>query len=334
MRRLLALLILLSGVLVTTWLRSDRVLIKTEKTLRFTPLAQPSSAAFAAHMGPFRLAGMWHVTLSSWLFGGYSALIALPDGRFLAVSDIGTYLTFTPPGETRQATPHFGPFMAAELQNKQGVDIESATRDPKSGKLWLGFEGRNAIVRMSPRWIEEARASPPAIRGWGRNSGAEAMVRLADGRFVLLRETPLDWLSARRHDAVVFSGDPVAKPNAAAHFVFDGPANFDPVDMAQLPDGRVLVLMRALTWPFPMRFAGRIAIGDPRLIAPGKTWRVTEVARIASSLPIDNFEAMAVTTRADGKITVWLLSDDNQAKLQRTLLWKLVVDPADLPSGR
>jgi hypothetical protein len=40
---------------------------------------------------------------------------------------------------------------------------------------------------------------------------------------------------------------------------------------------------------------------------------------------------MAVTPRADGRLTVWLISDDNQTQLQRTLLWKLVVDPADLP---
>jgi hypothetical protein len=42
---------------------------------------------------------------------------------------------------------------------------------------------------------------------------------------------------------------------------------------------------------------------------------------------------MAVTQRPDGRLNVWLISDDNQAKLQRTLLWKLVVDPKDLPGS-
>lgn len=333
MRRNIALVVLVVGVLCTTWARNDRVLIVPDDTLRFQPLHLPPEPEIAAHMGPFHLEAAWQVTLGSWLFGGYSALLALPDGRFLAISDTGNYLTFMPPGGNHRSVPRYGPILKQDRPDKRGVDIESATRDPATGNIWLGLEYRNAVVRLDHRWMESARVRPPAIRDWGLNTGTEAMTRLSDGRFVLLSEGPLDWWKPSRHDAVIFPGDPVAHRDAAQHFTFDGPANFDPVDMVQLPDGRLLVLMRALTWPFPMRFAGRIAIGDPAGIKPGQTWHVTEVARIASSLPIDNFEGMAVTARGDGQLNVWLISDDNQAKLQRTLLWKLVVDPADLPGG-
>ena len=171
--------------------------------------------------------------------------------------------------------------------------------------------------------------SPPQMRGWGVNLGPESLVRLRDGRFIVLREGFDGWFDNRHHRALIFAGDPVDDPHGA-EFTFIGPRGFKPVDMAQLPDGRVLILMRKLVWPMPMRFAGRIAIADPRAIRPGGEWRADSVAMLSSSLPIDNFEGMAIVPRGDRQVVVWLISDDNQAVSQRTLLWKLIVDPTRL----
>ena len=330
MQRNIALLILLLGVTATTWLRSERVLIVPNDTLHFRALTRPPERVLAAHLGPFRLAGAWHMTLGSYKFGGYSALVAMPDKRLLAIADNGNFLTFMPPG-AKPYTPRIGTLLSDPRNEKRNVDTESATRDPKTGTIWLGLEYVNAIVRIGPHWMETGRVRPKAMAHWSTNSGAEAMVRLADGRFLVLSEGAREWIYPHRHDGVLFTDDPVANRGKAQRFTFDGPAAFDPVDMAQMPDGRVLVLMRTLIWPLPERFAGRIAIGDPAEVRAGGTWKVTEVARIASGLPIDNFEGMAIVPRRDGKLTVWLISDDNQTKLQRTLLWKLVVDPAELP---
>jgi len=331
-QRNIALLILLLGVTVTTWLRSDRVLIVPDDTLHFTALKLPPAAKLAAHLGPFRLMGAWHMTLGSYKFGGYSALVALPDKRLLAVADNGRFLTFMPPGG-RPYTPVLGTLLTDKRNDKRMVDTESATRDPSTGTIWLGLEYLNAIVRIGPHWQETGRVRPKAMADWPPNSGPESLLRLSDGRFITLSEGAQEWIYPRRHDGVLFAGDPVAAQGKGQRFTFDGPAAFDPVDMAQLPDGRVLILMRTLIWPLPEKFAGRIAIGDPAQIREGGTWKVTEVARIASGLPIDNFEGMAVVPRADGMVTVWLISDDNQTRLQRTLLWKLVVDPSQLPGA-
>ncbi len=84
----------------------------------------------------------------------------------------------------------------------------------------------------------------------------------------------------------------------------------------------------------PLRFAGKIALADPAAIRPGGIWRSVEVAKLSSQLPVDNFEAIAVEPRANGKLTVWLMSDDNQALSQRTLLWKMALDPKLLPRIR
>jgi hypothetical protein len=337
-RRNIALLILLFGVMVTTWVRSERVLIVPDPVLHFTALKLPPPATLTAHLGAFRLEGAWHMTLGSSKFGGYSALIALPDRRLLAVADNGRFLTFMPPGQrgltAKPYTPRLGTLLTDPRNDKRQVDTESATRDPGTGTIWLGLEYLNAVVRFNPRWQETGRVRPAAMAQWRSNSGPEAMVRLADGRFLVLCEGPDEWVRPHRHDGVLFAGDPVAGGGKGRPFTFDGPTAFDPVDMAQLPDGRVLVLMRTLIWPLPELFAGRIAIGDPAQIHAGGTWKVVDVARIASSLPIDNFEGMAVVPRDDGRVTVWLISDDNQTRLQRTLLWKLVVNPADLPGSK
>jgi hypothetical protein len=168
------------------------------------------------------------------------------------------------------------------------------------------------------------------MRDWGDNSGPEAMTRLADGRFLVLREGFDGLLKRSRHRALLFAGDPV-EGMLPEHFDFAGPRGFNPTDMAQLPDGRVLILMRRVVWPFPPHFAGRIVLADPAEIGAGRVWRGTVVAQLASVLPVDNFEGMAIEPRGDGRLTVWLISDDNQAALQRSLLWKLALDPADLP---
>jgi hypothetical protein len=331
-QRNIAILILLV-LFALTWVRSDRVLVIPNDTLHLRALKLPPAQQLAAHLGPFKLEGAWHMTLGDYRFGGYSALLSLPDGRLLAISDFGQFLSFMPPGGPRY-TPRHGALLTDPRNDKRGVDTESATRDPKTGTIWLGLEYLNAIVRIGPHWLETGRVRPATMAHWPPNSGPEAMVRLTDGRFVALSEGAREWIHPHRHDGVVFAGDPIASGGKGERFTFDGPAAFDPVDMAQLPDGRVLVLMRTLIWPLPETFAGRIAIGDPKGIRPGGTWKVTEVARIASGLPIDNFEGMAIVPRADGRVTVWLISDDNQTRLQRTLLWKLVVDPSELPGAR
>jgi hypothetical protein len=322
----LAFLILLVGL---TWARSPTAQRGPAQTIRYVPLAVPPWADAEHHLGPFRLEGAWQMVNGSYGFGSYSALLAMPGGTLLALSDNGNYLRFTPPDAPRLSFES-GEVDVSRFKGKGDRDVESATRDPQTGRIWLGVEGTNSVIRLRPDLSVADKVRPRAIARWGRNAGAEAMLRLGDGRFILLCEDAVGWFDQRRHDAVVFDGDPVAGAKAE-HFVFEGPTGFSPTDMTQLPDGRALILMRRLVWPMPQRFAGRLAIADPSDIRPGKVWKAREVARIASSLPVDNFEGLAVVPRSDGQLTVWIISDDNFSRLQRTVLWKLTVDPRRLP---
>ena len=49
---------------------------------------------------------------------------------------------------------------------------------------------------------------------------------------------------------------------------------------------------------------------------------------LATVVPRENYEGLALRERADGAVDVWLISDDNMSVMQRTLLAKLRFDPS------
>lgn len=325
MRRVILLVIVAIVLAPGTWWRSPPPVPDDRQELQIISLGVP-----AQPVGEMRLAGAWELRSSNSHFHGYSALAALEDGSLLAVSDRGRRLRFSPPGAP--ATPAWlGPFSEASAgDEKRLADIESLARDPLTGRLWVAYEGSNLIERREPDGRIE-RAGPAAMRDWPSNAGPEAMVRLADGRFVVLSEGRTDWTRNETH-GLLFPGDPVegAEP---VPFRFAPPQGSRPVDMAQLPDGRVLVLLRSIEWGLPPGFSSKLVVADPQRIAAGESWRGNVVAEIAAPLPTENFEGLAVAAGAGGETVVWLISDDNQSIFQRTLLLKLVWRPNEKARG-
>jgi hypothetical protein len=324
-RRAALALILTLALAPGTWLRSPVPPQNHEQALRFTPLVVE-----ADRLGPFRIAGVWQLSSRNGVFGSYSAMVAPAPGRLLAFSDRGDFLDFAAPGSAPAAV-RIETVPGGSRRAKQYRDIEAATFDPLSGQTYLALEGQNTVARYSPRLKFEALRAVPEMRGWPSNSGPEAMVRLADGRFVVLCECLTGLFASGTHPALQFGGDPAA-PGATSYFTFSGAAGYRPTDLALLPDGRVLVLARRLTWPMPPRFKAKLLLADPAEIVPGGIWHTTELAELSSSLPVDNFEALAVTAGEEGKLTAWVMSDDNQALTQRTLLVQLEFSLADLPA--
>lgn len=321
-RRLILLFLISCGLASGTWLRGVAPPRNVEQRMTVEPLAQ------GATIGPFQLNGAWALRSPHTDFGSYSALIMPTPGRLYAINDSGNTLEFSPPG----LPP--GPVVIDRIigragENKKFRDVEGATRDPTSGLLWLALEGRNAVLRFSPRLQALGEVQPVGMQDWASNTGAETILRLADGRFLVLSEAYADGFQGPRHPALVFAGDPL-EDSPGLPFLVEGPTGYRPTDAAQLPDGRVIVLMRRLLWPFPARFAAKLAIGDPRQIKTGQTWKLHEVADLHYPLPVDNFEGMALEQLDTRTLALWLISDGNNAVLQRTILWELHFDPAKL----
>lgn len=236
-----------------------------------------------------------------------------------AFSDRGDSFTFTAPheapGHAGAADPILAPVPPDPRLTGDIQDIEATTRDPATGTIWLAYEQFHAIRRFTPDALGTpgaALARPPQMRDWPGNSGAEAMVRLGDGRFLLFAE--------RNGQGLLFPGDPI---DGAAARVFDvaWPDGFRPTDAALLPDGRVLILLRAMALGWPL-FRSMLAIGDPRAIGESASWRPQILANLDGLLPRENYEGLAIEPQGDS-LVLWLISDDNFSAFQRTLLARL-----------
>lgn len=325
LRRFFALaiaIVLLSPV----WLRSPAEPPNREE--RLTLIALPLLPACCS-AGPFDLIGAWQLASPHQDFGGYSALLQVQPGRLLAFSDRGYSLAFSEPGEP-QSPIRIAPLLEDSARLKDNRDVEAATRDPDSGLIWIGLEGRDAIARHRPDLRREQFREIAGMRDWPQNQGPEALLRLRDGRFVALCECNPGWFQSGRHPALLFSGDPTIGQAAPQAFTLAGIDGYRPTDMAQLPDGRVLILVRQLVWPVPARFAIKILIADPAEIARGKVWQARELADLSDPWPVDNYEGLAIERQADGSLVAWLISDENGAATQRVLLLKLRIDESKL----
>ena len=96
----------------------------------------------------------------------------------------------------------------------------------------------------------------------------------------------------------------------------------DPSDATGLPDGRVIVLERCVSWSTGLSAVIRIV--DPVAIRHGGILAGRQIARLARPYAVDNMEALAITRERSGTM-LWIASDDNFMLLQRTLLLKFRV---------
>jgi hypothetical protein len=278
------------------------------------------------------LEAAWQITSPNDDFGSYSALVALDGDDFLAVSDRGKEMRFRVRGSAPQLVS-LGPIPFNNGIAKYEQDAESATHDPASGQTWIGYESANSIRRYSPNMDRMAVVEPPIMAGWSANSGPEALERLPDGRFIVLSEGAEDW-SARSGAGVLFPGDPVDSASGVPiGFSLPLPEGMRVTDMAALPDGRVLILLRGIKIGFSPRFTAQLVLADPATIVEGEPWTWEDVGTIDPPIPLDNYEGLAVTEADEGRLNLWLISDDNDMFLQRSLLLKLGWTPPAAEGG-
>ena len=262
--------------------------------LRSSPPTAPQgdiAAELVQGAGPtpapgWEVAGVWRYRDGSTMFGGFSALLALDGHRLRAFSDRGTRFTFAEPdqaaGPQDLARQWLAPTEAFDLR-----DIEAATQDPVTRRYWLAYEGHHSINRFASSHAPDGKRDLEGEVDWRVNSGAEAMVRLGDGRFVVLPE--------REDHGLIYASDPVAG-SQPKRFVFRNPApGFAATDMIELPDKRLLLLLRGVAWARP-NFTTRLAIGP----APkaGGVFAPTVIMPLEPTVPRENYEGLAMRPRS------------------------------------
>jgi hypothetical protein len=287
------------------------------------PLAFDESNPKRTKVGALTFLGAWELRSDNGDFGGISALVALRDGRFLGVSDAGALIGFGMSGDQRADRPFIAALPGAFGKGitYKDRDSEGIAYDAVSGRVWVSYEYNHAIRRFPASMSRvNGMVRPSIMRRWPRNSGAETLVRLMDGRFLVFAEGgPDDGV----YPAIQFSGDPVEAGTTQFPFRYRPTQGYRITDASQLPDGRLLLLERRIG--FPEGFTAKLLILEPEKIGRDLTVSGEVIATLAPPLLVDNMEGLAITQEQD-RTMVWLVSDNNFNAIQRTLLMKFTLN--------
>lgn len=321
--RALKLALLILALVPVTWSFAPLPAAPRDPDLRLIDLMPPLRRALP-ETGALQLAGAWQITGRNRNLGTLSALARQGDG-LVAVGDRGAVLSFSRPDRPGPWHARLDRLVHLEWRRYHyPTDAESLFVEPGSGDLIVAYENAGMLERFSPDLARRRGIPLPAVAQWPENAGPEAMTRLADGRTLIVGETYARWLDRTRHPGLIFPGMPRPNENPA-RFELVMPSGYRPCELAQMPDGRLLVLGRHFSLT---GFRSVIAAFAPQDLRPGAVITPQVLGRIDDPRIRDNYEGMTVTREADGSQMVWLLSDSNEmVRMQRTLLLKLRIGP-------
>ena len=295
--------------------------------IRATPIAafeprDPSRVRF----GALTFRGGLELTSSYLEFGGVSAIRVGPDGSgFLAVTDKGRWLRgrIVYDGERPAgiADAEMAPVLGGDgkpLAARGWYDAESIAID--GGTVWLGIERVNQIVRFDYGRLGllargQPIALPPGISKLPNNKGLECLVSAGKGMplagtLIAISERGLD---ANGNIKGFLIGGP-----SAGEFAVTRIGEFDVSDCAVTPAGDLLLLERSFS---RLRGVGmrirRVALAS---VKPGALLDGPALLEADMGYQIDNMEGLSVHRAPNGDVVLTLISDDNFAFYQRTLL--------------
>lgn len=274
-------------------------------------------------VGALEFIEAWEMRSRNDDFGGISALMALNDGRFVGIGDAGTVIGFglTKDGQIERSFIAPLPNLRGPNLNYEDRDSEGIAFNPDTGQYWVSFEQKHAIRRYSKSFARQTGIMRPReMQDWPDNKGAEAIIRLTDGRFIAIAETVDDGT----HPAILFSGDPVERGSTITPFRLRPPTGYRVTDGMQLTDGRIIMLNRSIG--FPRGFTAKVSMLGSVSISRDAIITTDVIASLAPPLLVDNMEGIAVTSEADDTI-LWLISDNNFSIFQRTILMKFRLSP-------
>jgi hypothetical protein len=280
-------------------------------------------------VGALRYVGGFHLSSDDAAFGGLSGVDVREDGGLLAVSDDGQWVWIdlakdgvTPVGARK------GPLLDASgeaFPNKAARDAEGLTL---AGDVALvSFEQDHRILAygvgacgIAARGVETVRFTD-AFRQAGievdGNSGLEALAATSD--WIVLAG-----LETQRDDAgPVFASRIDAEP-VLSHALGQGAPQLVGLDLVEDPDGRT-VRAYSLHRGFAPATGASISVVETVFErADGGALRRTSERRLADMgallLNVDNFEAIAARPSGDGRVRLYIISDDNFSDRQRTLM--------------
>lgn len=330
--RILALSATAVGALAAAYAAGPALGAGQVETLEVSAAAVPlnRSDPAADRVGRLRFLGGLHLTSPNIRFGGLSGLLWEPAcGRLLAVSDSGTWVALEPDEEGETLRGIRAAWIAPLLDNKGSPRVSKVAADAESlartadGATWVFFEQDHraerfpAVTACTPETLAtspDLLFEPDVTKEWPRNGGMEA-ASAVENRLVAISEAA-PGKSGGRIGFASERGQPITS------FEWPIPAGgYQPTAMDRLDGETMLVLHRRV---------GLLA-GLSMVLTegqPGGAEAPREVARMAPPYSVDNMEALAIRREGERRF-VYMLSDNNFIPLQRTLLLKFELLPAE-----
>ena len=279
------------------------------------PIALPSLPEGIA----LRVLGGLEIDTGLLGFGGLSGLHLAPDLTLTAVSDLARFAVMRlaldgalrPMGLALLRRGQLRDGAGAPLTRGYAGDAEALARLP-DGTWLVAFERWHRIRAYRDldgpgRYVE----APAGLDRAPANGGLESLAVLPDGRWLAIAEQ----LPFGGDDALTTAW--IGGPGAWRRRAYRPAPSMWPVDAAALPDGGVLVLERSFS--LFGGFGGRLVRLPAAALDGGSVLAGEELLRLDPPLPSDNYEGLAVL-RHEGRTLVAMVSDNNENRLQRTLL--------------
>jgi len=264
-------------------------------------------------------------------FGGYSGISVDADGAGLwAIADTGHWLRLV---FQRNAAGLPEGIAAAEIQPLRDANGTVITRKVLSDAEALRHlpDGRwlVAFERAHRLWFYDSpdgRAAgalevPASVADQPDNGGIEAVASFGNGELLLFSEEKTALVGGNKENSAVW----LLRGGQWHDLAWPARDDFKPTDAVALPNGDVILLQRYFT-PLvgPKARISRIAAAD---IQPGAVLKATLLAEWARPVSVDNMEALDMRRAEDGSTWLYVMSDDNQNRLQRTLLMVFKLEP-------
>ena len=292
-------------------------------SVRAVPLAP--SAPEMATVGRLRYRGGLEIASDEARFGGLSGIYVGEDGRLLAVSDQGDWfaarlvlddaggLVGLADGRIAAMRGEDG----APLPDKDHADAEDVTR-LADGRFAVSFERTHTVrlydlAKKGPSAAAEKELALAGTDALDANDSIEAMSAFGDRLLIgaeglRSRGAPF-WIAPVASDVLPA---PVGRTRTN-----DG---YGLVALDRLPDGD-FVAMERFWAPLigPRIFIRRVL--QAGLEATPARWEGETIADLNPPVGLDNFEGLAITHAGDGPVRIYIISDDNFSREQKTLLY-------------
>ncbi len=297
----------------TTYLRAQSIEIKVIEA------EQGSRSERDRNLSGLTLAGAWQLKSEEPNFGGLSGLDVLPSGSLLSISDTGAFVWI---GVDPEVGVPDGLGAISYLRDINGDVFDS--------KLLADSEGlslRDGVAVVS--FERNHRIEAYDLERCGSAARAARIVdldKVVDGHVIEAN---------RGAEALAFYGDEL-RVGYETHKSGGSPI------ARVLEDGSVEAELHT-EQPGLYVLTGMDAVGDLtarifRAYDPARGARVIlqvddtdgrlAQAHLKSPLPADNYEGVAIGKSADGKARIWVISDNNFSRNQRTLLLALDLNEA------